>query len=298
MTCYTPLNGYRSRTPNPSGRRGVVFSTNDGFIDLPVEIPCGQCTGCRLERSRQWAMRCMHEAQLHDDNCFITLTYDEEHLPKNSSLDKKAFPKFMKRLRKKYPHERIRYYHAGEYGDQFGRPHYHSCIFGFDFPDKNHWTTRKNIPVYHSDILEKLWPFGQSEIGSVTFESAAYVARYIMKKILGDETAKQKRYQTGTETEQQPEYSTMSRRPGIGKQWYDNFKCEVYAADSVIVRGKEMKPPTYYDGLYELQEPEMMEKIKRARSRSRDRASETEARRESSRRVTEARLSLKTRNLG
>ncbi len=240
----------------------------------------------------------MHEAQLHDDNCFITLTYDEEHLPKNSSLDKKAFPKFMKRLRKKYPHERIRYYHAGEYGDQFGRPHYHSCIFGFDFPDKNHWTTRKNIPVYHSDILEKLWPFGQSEIGSVTFESAAYVARYIMKKILGDETAKQKRYQTGTETEQQPEYSTMSRRPGIGKQWYDNFKCEVYAADSVIVRGKEMKPPTYYDGLYELQEPEMMEKIKRARSRSRDRASETEARRESSRRVTEARLSLKTRNLG
>ncbi len=232
----------------------------------------------------------MHEADQHEKNCFITLTYDDSHLPAGGTLDKQAFPKFMKRLRKKYPNERIRYYHAGEYGDKFGRPHYHSCLFGFDFGDKTYWTDRSGFPVYRSPELEKLWPQGQSEIGSLTFESAAYVARYIMKKITGPTAADH----YGT---RQPEYTTMSRKPGIGKKWYDTYKCEVYAADSVIVRGKEMKPPRFYDGLYELQEPEAMEIIKRARRRSRNLADGTPERLESQRRVTEARLSQHKRGL-
>ncbi len=301
MACYSPLRGYRARATNPSGRRAVVFNSKEGFHDLPVNLPCGQCTGCRLERSRQWAIRCMHEASQYNDNCFITLTYDDDNLPANNSLDKTAFPKFMRRLRKKFKHQRIRYYHAGEYGDQFGRPHYHACIFNLDFPDKTPWSLRGDQQVYRSALLEKLWPYGNSEIGSVTFESAAYVARYIMKKVLGDETAKTLRYEhtnttTGEITRQQPEYATMSRRPGIGKNWFDKYRCEVYAADSVIMRGKEMKPPRYYDGLYELQEPELMDTIKQARQRTRQHLNELHT--ESHRRITEAKLKLNPRRLG
>ncbi len=258
MPCFSPLDGWRSLTLNPNGKRSIVFDIHEGFHDRPVTVPCGQCVGCRLEKSRQWAMRCVHEASLYEENSFITLTYDDESLPAGGSLDKRAFPKFMKRLRKKFSSRRIRFYHAGEYGDRFGRPHYHALLFGFDFPDKYPYAMRAEFPVCRSDILESLWPFGHSEIGSVTFDSAAYVARYVMKKVTG---VKAEEYYAGA----QPEYSTMSRRPGIGKQWYDDFKSEVYSSDSVVISGKLVKPPRFYDGQYEVQNPREMAAIKARR---------------------------------
>ncbi len=295
MACYGPLDGWRSRTVNESGLRSVVFELKEGYHDLPVSLPCGQCVGCRLEKSRQWAMRCMHEASLNDENCFITLTHDDDHLPKWGSLDKSAFPKFMKRLRKRHDGQSIRYYHAGEYGDRFGRPHYHSCLFGFDFRDKVPWTSRGDFPVWRSPELEELWPYGQSELGSVTFESAAYVARYITKKVTG---ARAEDYysvtlETGEVVHVQPEYATMSRKPGIGKEWFDKFGCEVYAADSVIVRGKEMKPPRFYDGQHELVDPDGMARIKRSRKRARNPDEERGKRLFARGEVAKARLNLK-----
>ena len=290
MPCYSPLDGYRSRSVNESGKRSVVFDVHEGFVDRPVSIPCGQCTGCRLEYSRQWAMRCMHEASLHDENCFITLTYDEEHLPANGSLDKAAFPKFMKRLRKRFHGRRIRYYHAGEYGDRFGRPHYHSCLFGFDFPDKVSWPRKVDYPVWRSAVLESLWPFGASEVGAVTFESAAYVARYVTKKVTGKKAGE---YYRGL----QPEYSTMSRRPGIGKEWFEQYKCEVYAEDGVVVRGRLMKPPKFYDGEFELCDPDAMAAVRRARKKARDSNEERGSRMLARKEVAEAKLSLKARRL-
>ena len=121
MACYTPLKGYRSTELTKNGKRKIVFNRNHGFADLPVTVPCGQCIGCRLERSRQWAIRCTHEASLWEKNCFITLTYNDENLPKDGSLDVTHFQKFMKRLRKKHG-AGIRFYHCGEYGDKFGFP--------------------------------------------------------------------------------------------------------------------------------------------------------------------------------
>lgn len=228
---------------------------------MPVEVPCGQCIGCRLERSRQWAIRCVHEAQLHSENCFITLTYNNDHLPADGSLDVTHWQKFMKRLRKKYG-DGIRFFHCGEYGHQLGRPHYHACIFGFDFPDKVLW---KQSPsgerLYRSASLESLWPFGYSSVGTLTFESAAYVARYIMKKHLGQ----------GADDHyggKKPEYTTMSRRPGIAAGWFEKFKGDVYPSDEVILRGKAMKPPKYYDGLYEVLDPDAFEKMKVKRKKS------------------------------
>lgn len=256
MPCYFPLKGYRARSVNESGKRSIVFNRRDGFADLPVEVPCGQCIGCRLERSRQWAIRCMHEASLHEDNCFITLTYDDEHLPADGGLHVEHMQKFFKRLRKSLHGEKIRYFHCGEYGEQYKRPHYHACIFGYTFPDQEFFKTTNNIHIYTSPALRTLWPFGFSTVGSLTFESAAYTARYILKKVTGSDDLKQKAYErvcpdTGEIFQVQPEYTTMSRRPGIGHGWYQKYKGDCYPSDFIVMRGRKMQPPKYYDGLYE-----------------------------------------------
>ncbi len=247
-----------------------MFRPQDGYSDLPVMLPCGQCIGCRLEKSRKWAMRCMHEASLYDENCFVTLTYADEHLPRYGSLDREAFPLFMKRLRKRFEPRRIRFYSCGEYGEESGRPHYHALFFGFDFDDKVFLRTRGDNRVYRSPCLELLWPFGLSEIGSVSFESAAYVARYVVKKVTGD--LAEDHYErvvldTGECIQLEPEFATMSRRPGIGRAWIDKYRDEVYRHDSVIVSGKECKPVRYYDEVMTKVDPVLMARIKRARER-------------------------------
>lgn len=258
MPCFRPLEGYRARTPNKTGKYSVVFNVRDGYHDLPIKLPCGQCIGCRLERSRQWAIRCVHEAQLHDHNSFITLTYDPENLPKSGSLIKKDFQDFMKRLRKHFSDTKIRYFHCGEYGENLGRPHYHACLFNLDFTDKKLWKQSDGGNLYVSETLSTIWGKGLCVTGAVTFDSAAYVARYITKKITGE--LSEAHYQGRL-----PEYTTMSRRPGIGKNWYTKFQSDTYPSDSVISRGREMKPPKYYDKLFELDSPSEFVKVKRIR---------------------------------
>ena len=214
---------------------------------MPVEFACGQCIGCRLERSRQWAIRCVHEASLYEDNCFITLTYDNEHLPFDRSLCLDHFQKFMKRLRFKFKPRVIRFFHCGEYGENLGRPHYHACLFNFDFEDKKLFREKYGVRLYVSEILQELWPFGFSTVGNVTFESAAYVARYVTKKITGD-------FAEAHYEGLKPEYVTMSRRPGIGTDWFKKFKSDVFPSDEVILRGKKLRAPKFYDRLFEVED--------------------------------------------
>lgn len=258
MPCYSPLKGYKSKTLNPSGKRSIVFTPRDAFVDLPLDIPCGQCIGCRLERSRQWAIRCAHEASLHEHNCFITLTYNNENLPKDGSLHVDHFQLFMKRLRKKYG-KGVRYFHCGEYGEKFGRPHYHACIFNLDFHDKIHWKTHNGQKYYTSKTLDALWEHkGYCVIGDVTFQSAAYVARYITKKITG-------KYAEAHYQGRKPEYTTMSRRPGIAKHWLAKYASDVYPGDFVVMNDQKMKPPKYYDTQYELDHRDEFLQIKHKR---------------------------------
>lgn len=270
MPCYAPLRAFRSIERTESGKRKLVFNRRDGYSDMEVEISCGQCIGCRAEKSRQWAVRCMHEASLHDSNVFLTLTYDDEHLPKHGSLRKKDIQLFMKRLRKFAHPKKVRFFHSGEYGDDSLRPHYHMLLFGFDFVDKTMWTVRHKITVYRSASLEKLWHLGNSEIGTVTFESAAYVAKYCIKRLTGEEAdARYRRLctDTGELVPVEPEYATMSRRPGIGREWYERYGHEVHRDDSVIVNGREQLPPKYYDDLAEVMRPDVLKKVKHARKR-------------------------------
>jgi hypothetical protein len=262
MACYHPLTAYLSghQTNNKTGKsfRRVSFKETDEH-DRQVSLPCGQCIGCRLERSRQWAMRCMHEAQLHENNCFITLTYNDENYPNNGSLIKSDFQKFLKKFRKAIAPAKIRYYMAGEYGTNFGRPHFHACIFGYDFHDKKlHQRTSSGSLIYRSQELEKLWTHGYSSIGDVTFESAAYVARYIMQKQTGKVDSNHYTFcdlQTGELVKLLPEYNNMSLKPGIGSEWYKKYKNDVYPHDYVELRGKKLKPPKYYDKLYAKENP-------------------------------------------
>lgn len=271
-------------------RRGIPF--------LPVAVPCGGCDGCRLERSRQWAIRCMHEASLHEENSFITLTYSDESLPWDGGLDREAFPKFMKRLRKSIAPRKVRFFHAGEYGSRFGRPHYHSCLFGYDFPDKTPWSTRAGFPVWRSEALERLWPHGQSEIGTVTYESAAYVARYIVKKHRGPkEEFVSVAAETGEVFPREKEYATMSRRPGIGRQWIDRFLDEVYATDGVVVQGRLQKPPRYYDQVLAELDPTRHEMVCNERLRRLQREEQTEERLAVREEVLQANLKRKERVL-
>lgn len=262
MPCYKPLKGYRSKTVNPSGKRSIVFNAREAYHDLTCDLPCGQCIGCKLERSRKWALRCMHESKLYEENAFITLTYDDEHLPPGGTLRLEDFQNFMKRLRKKFTGRKIRFFHCGEYGENTKRPHYHACLFNIDFSDKYAWKKENENQLYRSPTLEKLWPEGQSTIGSVTFESAAYVARYITKKITGPRA--DEHYQG-----LKPEYVTMSRGKGLGFGWYEKFKRDLYPDDFALInRGDKLvkcKIPKYYDALLEKESPLEFAKVRAAR---------------------------------
>lgn len=258
MPCFSPLKGYVSKELTVNGKRKTVFDSRQAGDFGSRTLPCGQCIGCKLERSRQWAIRISHEASLYQQNCFITLTYAPEHLPPDGSLDVRHFQLFMKRLRKKYG-KNIRFFHCGEYGEQLGRPHYHACLLNFDFPDKClRNTTPRGDHVYSSNSLSSLWPYGRSEVGTVTFESAAYVARYVTKKITGPLAAT---HYSG----KRPEYTTMSRKPGIGTPWLDRFKTDIYPHDFVIVRGKKVPLPRYYNKQFENEYPALYEVTKTKR---------------------------------
>lgn len=254
MPCYFPLHAFKGKSQDAQKTK-IVFRRPDSWRGVPIDLPCGQCIGCRLERSRQWAVRCMHEAQLHEENSFLTLTYDDEHLPSDGSLCLQDFQKFMKRLRKSEREKKIRFFHCGEYGENFGRPHYHALLFGYSSPDRKFFSERGGNKVYSSDKLSRLWPFGYVVEGDVTFESAAYVARYVMKKVTGE--LAEAHYGS-----RKPEYTTMSRRPGIGTRWFEKFKADVYPRDRVIVRGSSSRPPRFYDGLLGREDPSTLALLK------------------------------------
>lgn len=214
-------------------------------------------------------MRIVHEASLYEDNCFLTLTYNDECLPVDGSLNKKHFQDFMKRVRKRFCPRKVRYYHCGEYGDQLDRPHYHACLFNLDFSDKKLFSENNGYPLFTSEVLEDLWPYGFSTIGDLTFESAAYTARYVLKKVTGHNASDHylRCDEYGVAYWLEPEYTTMSRRPGIGKDWYEKYKADVFPSDEVPVPGSGLfkKVPRYYEQILASEEPEQHEEIKKLR---------------------------------
>ena len=274
MTCYHPLRAYRSlKMKSETGKSVMSFARKEvssGPFEV-VDVACGRCIGCRVDKSREWALRCVHESSLHESNCFITLTYDDEHLPEYGSLCKRDFQLFMKKLRKGHD-DRIRFFHCGEYGDDGWRPHYHAILFGYDFPDKSYVGRRKGNSVYRSDELEERWPKGFSLIGDMSWSAAAYVARYVLKKVSGEAAAdryiRDVNVETGEAIVVEPEYITMSRRPGLGKGWLEKYAGDCYPKDFVTVDGRKFAVPGYYDSVFE--DVETLDKVKYRRRYRRD----------------------------
>lgn len=258
MPCYHPIDAWHSA-------RGIFF--RDTIDSKKIKLPCGRCIGCRLERSRQWAVRLVHENRFHDESAFITLTYDKKHLPKDGSLNVLDFQLFMKRLRKSLEPKTVRFFHAGEYGEKKGRPHYHAIIFGesFRFGGLEFETSDRGDQTWSSPLLSKCWSFGSNRVGEVTFESCAYVARYVTKKVTGPSA--RDHYEriceaTGEIFSLKPEYCTMSKRPGIGAAHFERFHDEIYFRDSVVSNGHPAKPPKYYDKLLEKSDPMLYQDLK------------------------------------
>lgn len=254
MPCYYPIDGWRSKKPNENGKYPIVFRWSEAQTDDPCTIGCGRCIGCRLERSRQWAMRCTHEASLHLDNCFITLTYDDQHLPPKESLQQSELRYFFRRLRRQ-TNQKIRFFACGEYGtnqditslDTIGRPHYHAILFGIDLRQKdNNGRLDEKYKItdtlYTSDILEKVWTKGFSTVGDCTFQSAAYIARYCLKKITGEEAP-------AHYGNRKPEFSTQSRAPGIAREWFNKYRHDLDKG-FITDNGVKLPPGNYYKNLY------------------------------------------------
>lgn len=267
----------------------------------PLTVPCGRCVGCRLERSRHWAVRCMHELQTAEKGCFITLTLSDENIPPGGSLDKSHFVRFAKRLRKSGA--KFRYFMCGEYGEETHRPHYHAAIFGLDFiEDRTLYKISKlGHAYYNSPLLTKTWGLGHAVIGELTWTSAAYVARYIMKKVNGD--LAQEHYEavdelTGEIFDRTPEYTTMSRNPGIGKDWLMKYTSDVYPCDFIISNGERCRPPRYYDQVLSRENPELLAKLKEARVKkaAENAANQTPARLAVKQKISELRLRKLLRN--
>lgn len=269
MPCFYPRKVWRSREGRnkETGNWPVVFDIRQGYSDTELIVPCQKCIGCRLEHSRQFAARCMHESTLWDSNYFLTLTYAPEHLPPGGTLVKDDLQKFWKRLRKwiftPYPlgdgrvpeYEEqitstgrvrkivtngIRYFACGEYGGRLGRPHYHAIVFNLEIPDLQPY---KEAPdgsmMYTSATLNSLWPYGFVVIGNVTFESCAYVARYVTKKISGP--GAEEHYQGKV-----PEFVACSTVPGIGANWFLKYSGEVIQNGFVLVNGSKCSVPRFY----------------------------------------------------
>lgn len=289
MQCFHPLYVFQSQFLNPeTGKSIILFPKKNknnilnpefsSFVIKPpdgfdiIRIPCGNCLGCMLNRSREWAIRCMHEMKVSSCGCFVTLTIDSKRKLYDGmdySLNRRDIQLFIKRLRKHFFDQKIRYFYCGEYGARRSRPHYHLLLFGIDFPDKVLWrvnpvvsnysTYNKPIVLYRSSILESLWPFGFSTIGELNYRTSAYTARYCLKK--SGIISKKEHY--GDKT---PEFIGCSLKPGLGYEYFLKFYNDFYSIDACLDPDyRKVKVPRYYDKLYERFCPDRFLEIKESR---------------------------------
>lgn len=258
MPCYRPWR--------PSEKMAAKFEEMGRRVE---RLPCGRCIGCRLDRGQSWSVRCLHEAQLYDSNLFVTLTYDDDHVPLDRSLSVRDTQLFLKRLRKrvrgvtravngKFP---IRYFCAGEYGELTDRPHYHLLLFNAHFADR----VRVGKRLFASEELSSIWLQGSAYFGNVTPASASYVSQYCLKKVYGRVAGEDRYFDPYTGAFRTPEFSTMSRRPGIGAWWYETFKSDILPRDYVVIEGRRVRVPRFYADRFAAENPDEFGNVRERR---------------------------------
>lgn len=294
MSCYHPLIGIPTGERTENGKKKLIIKDACNLIDSYeqiygkgyVLIPCGHCLGCRLDYSRKWADRMMLELETEKKGIFLTLTYDNEHChwskfeedefgvvdiekPIYGTLNKRDWQLFMKSLRKEFAKDdlKLRFYASGEYGEKFLRPHMHAIIFGIGLADIGDCKPvgRNDIgqPYFVSEKIQKIWYRGRILVTDVSYETCAYVSRYVMKKLGGQKAEEYIRRNVI------PEFSLMSRKPGIGSKYLEEHpdcldKSKIYI--STPSGGKEIPIPDYYIRKLELTDKKKFDKIKSARA--------------------------------
>lgn len=231
MACVSPIRAWSHKEYlTDNGKKSISFSYPNGYLHKydSISIPCGKCEGCRSAHALMWAVRCYHESTQHLMNSFITLTYDDEHLPVDGKINKRDLQLFFKRLRKKY---KFRYFAVGEYGEATRRPHYHAIIFGQNFM---HDKEPINEILYTSETLAKAWGKGLISVGEVNIKSIMYAAGYAQKKIADPDT-----------------FNLMSRKPAIGTAWLNKYKDELIQNGFVVIDGQKFTIPKHYIRVYE-----------------------------------------------
>lgn len=270
MTCHSPLFCYVGNKPFSDKKFLYGFSSavkvfsnaNPAFLSCikksiklgnALLLPCGHCLGCRLDKANDWAIRCVHEAKLYTHNCFLTLTYNDEHLPPKGTLVKEHLQLFIKRLRRHLEYNdgiKIRFLACGEYGSVNMRPHYHLLVFNW-FPSdvRKLSALTDGYNLYRSPLLEKLWPYGFNTVGAVTFESARYVAKYSLKKQTGKNAG------FYDENGIVPEFVNCSLKPGIGADFFKKYSEDIFTHGCIVINGCSYRIPKYYQVLFERDNP-------------------------------------------
>lgn len=273
MTCYHPIDAWYSFEKKTSkGNRAITFSMQDAIPYTHFQIPCGQCIGCRLARSADAMVRCIHESKMWPVNTFVTLTYSDNYLPEDNGLCFRDLQLFWKRLRRYYDGRKIRYFACGEYGTLGHRPHYHAIIFNCDFADKKPFFKAPSGAItYRSDILSDIWGLGYCTVGDCTPESAGYVARYVTKKITGD--GNRNDYVDDDGVCISKENSRWSRDPFIGGSYLAQYWEDIYLrGDRCLVnyggKMKKFRVPRAYDKWLAENKPEVFADIKAERAKS------------------------------
>lgn len=295
MSCYHPLKAMKVTDLKtgefikmewinfvPEKKRDIIIKGKTKYLEQYTEVPCGTCVGCRMQYAENWAMRCVLEARQWKHNNVLTLTYDPEHLPLSKGIDFKTgevkdvptlkpkdvqlfFKRFRKQYAQKYGQDNIRFFDCGEYGDKNGRPHYHVILYNCNIPDKTFFKYNQNgYKLYRSKEITKIWGMGSVEINDLSYEMCAYIARYVLKKQKGH-TAKE----TYLERGQVPEFTNMSRKPGIAYKYFEQKKETIYATQEIFIQTqktlKKYKPPRYFDNLLQAEDEEAFKKIKAKR---------------------------------
>lgn len=296
MSCVRPLTAYWLSVH----REGITFDKAKSATKVPFKLPCSQCIGCRMEKARQWGLRCLHEKKMWKDNVFVTLTYNDEFLPPGGSVSLRDVQLFMKRLRKAKKDQGeawtdpltgklarpVRFFLGAEYGDENRRPHYHALLFNCGFSDcVRIGVNARGEALYSSGELSRLWSvdgaeMGYCTIGEVTFDSAVYCAKYALKKLSkpheeSSQVARDEyeaRYVVydadGIVYERDREFAVMSRRPGIGAGYYEKYGGEIRAHDRVVVNGREVRPTRFYDTRTDRRDPVRFAELKAKRKRA------------------------------
>lgn len=270
MPCYSPLKAwYRP------GHPAKFEKPNDSKLWTPGVMNCRHCIGCKTETIQEWTNRAVFESQIHKENMFLTLTYGDEHLPTGFDLIPDHVSSFIKKMRvwisRNVPENpKIKFRVAGEYGESYGRPHYHFLIHGWMPPDLVKLKQKQGKWTFKSEIIENIWKKGHNVIGNVEPESAAYVNQYISKKFVSTEEKMDDYYTivdpyTGEKIRRHPEFARTSQ--GYGKSFYEKFKSDLYPHGFGVVKGNRVKIPKYFDELYKAESPESYENYKEQRKK-------------------------------